>query len=226
VERVLAPIIPPSPLLSTPARAGNVALMPEPKASLEDLPRAANRGPALERMLRGEHLAMVEVLDRVAASDGRRREWEMLLTGLVEGLAEMAVREHVIDFPMGTAFWDSFTVEQCRRIVAALASMGYRYDGRAGWSENRAPAYRDVSVALADVGFDPRRVRAWPNSAQIATLFVGARPAPDELLAAAGPQYAAEDMRELLGERGAELEDLWLAWEVVRPALFEERAVA
>jgi hypothetical protein len=84
------------------------------------------------------------------------------------------------------------------------------------------PAYRDVSQALADSCLEPRRVRVWPNSSQIASLFVGARPAPEELLAAAGPDYALDDVRAMLGEHASELTDLWLAWEVVRPVLFEE----
>ena len=180
-------------------------------------------GSALERMLRGEHRAMAEVLDRVAGPDSQhRREWELLLGGLVEAMAEIAVRESVIDFPMGTAFWDSFTVEQCRRVVGALGSMGYAYDGRDGWVDSRVPAYRDLATALADVGIDPRRIRSWPNSADIAALFVGARPAPEELLAAAGPAYDVSDMRELVGPRAGELQNLWLAWDAVRPALLEE----
>lgn len=190
---------------------------------LEQASRRVTRAPALERILRGEHRAMVEVLDAVAGEDGaRRREWELLLGGLVDALAEMAVRESVIDFPMGTPFWDTFTVEQCRRIVGALATMGYVYDGHDGWVDNRIPAYRDLSQALADVGIDPRRIRAWPTSSDIAQLFVGARPAPEELLAAAGPAYRAQDVRELLAERQDRLGDLWLAWEAVRPSLFGE----
>lgn len=180
-------------------------------------------GSALERLLRGEHRAMIEVLDAVAGPDNdRRREWELLLGGLVEAMADMAVEESVIDFPMGTAFWDSFTIEQCRRVMGALASMGFRYDGHDGWVDSRMPAYRDLTQALADVGVDPRRMRAWPNSAEIAALLVGARPAPEELLAAAGPGYHVDDVRELVGDRGNDLTELWLAWESVRPALLEE----
>ena len=177
----------------------------------------------LERILRGEHLAMVEVVDAVAGQDSlRRRDWELLLGGLVEGMAEVAVQESIVDFPMGTAFWDTFTVEQCRHVVTALASMGFVYDGRAGWVEHHVPVYRDLSIALANIGVDPRRVRAWPNQAEIAALFVGARPAPEELLAAAGPEYRADDVRALLGDRGAELAGLWNAWDAVRPVLLAE----
>lgn len=204
-----------------------VAIEVDAERELEQERHRRAWGSPLERMLRGEHRAITEVLDRVAGPDSRqRREWELLLGGLVEAMAENAVRESVIDFPMGTAFWDSFTVEQCRRIVGALASMGYGYDGRDGWTESRVPAYRDLATALADVGIDPRRIRAWPNSSDIAALFIGARPAPEELLAAAGPAYDVSDMRELVGDRADALQDLWLAWDAVRPALLEEHLAA
>jgi hypothetical protein len=202
-----------------------IHLEPEtpPARAIEAATPAAAGQTRLERILRGEHRAMVEVVDAVAGQDSvRRRDWELLLGGLVEGMADMAVQESVVDFPMGTAFWDTFTVEQCRHVVAALASMGYHYDGRAGWVEHHVPVYRDLSIALADIGVDPRRVRAWPNQAEIAALFVGARPAPEELLAAAGPEYRAEDVRALLGERATELAGLWNAWDAVRPALLAE----
>jgi hypothetical protein len=202
-----------------------IAIEPEADRELEDLRRRPAPGLPLERMLRGDHRAMVEVVDTVAGADSRqRRRWELLLGGLVDAMASIAVRESVIDFPMGTAFWDTFTVEQCRRIVAALSSMGFRYDGHAGWAESHVPAYRDLTQALADIGVEPRRIRAWPNQSEIANLFAGARPAPEELIAAAGPDYAAADVQALLGEHAAGLDDLWLAWDSVRPALLAEPA--
>ena len=212
-------VVPSGPLVG-------IEIHPEPDPELAALTRRPALVPPIERMLRGDHRAMVEVVDRVAGTDSRqRRAWEVLLGGLVEALGEVAVRESVIDFPMGTAFWDSFTVEQCRRIVAALDSMGYRYDGRDGWREGRVPAYRDLTRALADIGLEPRRVRAWPNAAEIGTLFVGARPAPEELLPAAGPDYRADDMRAVLGDHASGLADLWIAWDSVQPILFEEAPV-
>ena len=210
-----------------PAAAVGIAIEPERDLELERLRVRPARGSALERMLRGEHRAMVEVVDAVAGEDSQqRRAWEVLLGGLVEALADVAVRESVVDFPMGTAFWDTFTVEQCRRIAASLATMGYQYDGVAAWQDSRLPAYRDLTQALADIGVDPRRVRAWPNQSEIASLFSGARPAPEELLAAAGPDYTATQMQALIGERAKELADLWLAWEAVRPLLLDERMPA
>jgi len=210
----------------TAVAPGGVATIEIEQDERRELEQARNRrawGCAMERMLRGDHRAMAEVLDAVAGPDShQRREWERLLGGLVEAMADVAVREAVIDFPMGTAFWDSFTIEQCRRIVGALATMGFRYDGRDGWADGRAPVYRDLTLALADVGIDPRRIRAWPNSGDIGQLFAGARPAPEELLAAAGPTYGVADVRALVGERRPDLDDLWLAWDAVRPALFDE----
>ncbi len=223
-DRTIVPSVAVSAAL--PAAVG-IAIAAERDPELEPVRSDADiepvHVPALERMLRGEHRAMVDVVDRIAGEDPwRRREWEVLIGGLVEAMADVAVGESVIDFPMGTAFWDALTVEQCRRVVAALASMGYQYDGRSGWVANRVPAYRELTIALADIGVDPKRLRAWPNQAEIAALFVGARPAPEELLPAAGPDYAAEDMRAIVGERGSELANLWLAWDAVRPLLFDE----
>jgi hypothetical protein len=202
-----------------------IAIRPEPDRELEGLRRRPAHGTPIERMLRGEHLALVEVVDQVAGTGPRRRDWEILLGGLIDGMAAVAVRESVIDFPMGNQFWDQFTIEQCRRIAGALASMGYRYDGADGWLDSRVPVYRDMTRALADVGVEPRRLRAWPNQAEISSLFVGARPAPEELLAAAGPDYTAPSMRTLLDDHADGLDGLWIAWDSVRPVLFREELV-
>ena len=239
---VPAPVAPalPAVFVATPAAAPAAApdrtivpsrapiaieIQPEPDRELEGLRRRAVHGTLIERMLRGDHLALVEVVDEVAGTGPTRRDWEVLLGGLVDGMAAVAIRESVIDLPMGTPFWDQFTIEQCRRIAGALASMGYQFDGIDGWADARVPIYRDMTRALADVGVEPRRVRSWPNAHEIATLFVGARPAPEELLAAAGPEYGADSMRTLLGEHGAGLDDLWVAWDQVRPILFREGLV-
>jgi hypothetical protein len=205
---------------SRPAVA--IAIHPEPDRELAGVRRRPVHGTLIERMLRGEHLALVEVVDEVAGTGAGRRAWEVLLGGLVDGLAAMAVRESVIDVPMGNPFWDQFTVEQCRRIAGALSSMGYRYDGADGWLDRRVPTYRDLTQALADVGIEPRRLRTWPNQSEIAALLIGARPAPEELLAAAGPDYTARSMQLLLDERAPQLRDLWVAWDSVQPVLFRE----
>jgi hypothetical protein len=165
---------------------------------------------------------MLQAIDAMAGDDGAmRRTWESLLTGLVEALDERAIDLGYLDFPMGAPFWDTFTIQQCRVIAATLASMGYRYDGRDGWVDGRAPAYRDLSTAVAAAGYEPRRVRAWPNGMEIGELYRGVRPAPEDAVSHVAPSLDARALRELLGARAARFEELWLVWEPIRRILLE-----
>jgi hypothetical protein len=203
---------------SAPAVA--VAIQPEPDHALEFLRSGGARRPLVERILHGDHRAMLDALDAIAGSDGvRRREWEVLLSGLADALTERAIDLGVLDFPIGTAFWDTFTIDQCRQIAGSLASLGYRFDGRDGWEAGRVPSYRDLSRALADVGVEPRRIRAWPNAVEIADLYRGARSAPEDAVSRWAPSLDGRDLQELLGPRATDVGDLWLAWESVRPIL-------
>ena len=103
--------------------------------------------------------------------------------------------------------------------------MGFRYDGAAGWADNHVPNYRELTVALADIGVEPRRVRSWPNQGQIAALFAGARPAPEELLPPPGRTTRSRRCRRCSMSEPPASADLWLTWEAVRPALLAEPAV-
>ena len=204
------------------ATAIAVAIEPEADPALERLrvPRADR--PLASRILEGDHRAMLQALDAIAGAESpTRRKWEGLLAGLVEAIEERAIDLGVLDFPMGAPFWDSFTIEQCRRIAATLAIMGFRFDGRDGWTEARAPSYHDLAAAVSEVGIDPRRVRAWPNQLEIGELYRGVRPATGEAIAAYAPTLDPKPLRELLGDRAANLDDLWLAWEPVRRILLD-----
>jgi hypothetical protein len=213
----------------TPVRSGPavaVAIQPERDTALDAL-RARPTRPLHERILRGDHRAMLQAIDAMAGEDGAmRRTWESLLTGLVEALDARAIDLGYLDFPMGAPFWDTFTIAQCRLIAATLASMGYRYDGRDGWVDGRTPAYRDLSTAVAAAGFEPRRVRAWPNSMEIGELYQGVRPAPEDAVAHVAPTLDARALRELLGVSAARFEELWLVWEPIRRILIEVEPVS
>jgi hypothetical protein len=199
-----------------------VAIQPEPDRGLEFRRSGGARRPLIERILHGDHRAMLVALDAIAGADGAlRREWEVLLSGLAEALVERSIDLGVLDFPIGTAFWDTFTIEQCRHIAGSLASFGYRFDGDSGWAAARVPSYRDLNRALVDIGLEPRRVRAWPNAIEIAELYLGARTAPADAVAHWAPTLDSQDLRELLGPRADDLGDLWLAWESVRGILLE-----
>jgi hypothetical protein len=194
---------------------------PVPHAPIPTPAERADEGaPAFVRMLHGDHRAMLAVVDRLAGEDGdARRAWQNDLTALVEATVARTLDLGVLVFPLGNAFWDGFTVEQCREIAGSLAARGYAFDGQGGWADGMAPGYRELTVAVADAGLDPRRIRAWPNSTEIASLYRGARIAPEELLLQRAPGLDAGDLRELLGSRGDELIRAWGAWDRVRPLL-------
>jgi hypothetical protein len=184
-------------------------------------------GPVLLRMLAGDHGAMVEILDVIAPpASAARRDWQVLLAGLASELAETAIERGVLAFPMGNPFWDALTVDQCRQVAGVLASMGFRFDGRSGWADRRGPSYRDLGQALAACGIDPRRIRAWPNSEDLANLWHGARAAPEDLVAEEAPDLDAGALVGLLGARADRLAGLWLAWDSVRTLLLSDRGGA
>ncbi len=208
----------PAPLAAAHGLAA-IAIEPEPDPMLAELATPGGV-PSLHLVLAGDHRAMLRLVDLVSGMDPeQRRAWQELLTAFVEAVRERAVDLGLIDLPMGNPFWDTFTIGQCRQIVVALASTGRRFDGRDGWADGIVPAYRDLSRALADVGIDPRRVRAWPNSAEIADLFRGARVAADEAVARWAPTLEASDLRSFLAERGRGLDSLWAVWDAVRVAI-------
>jgi hypothetical protein len=203
----------------TASGAVAIAIEPEPDPLLaQSTPTSAR--PSLPLVLAGDHRAMLRLVDAVASPDGEaQRTWEELLTAFVEAVRERAIDLGLVDLPMGNPFWDTFTVDQCRAVVVALASTGRRFDGRADWADGIAPTYHDLSRALAEVGIDPRRVRAWPNSAEIAELFRGASVATDEAIARYVPGLQIDGLRLFLAERDVGLEPLWSAWDVVRQAV-------
>ncbi|HET9682095.1 MAG TPA: hypothetical protein VFP19_08655 [Candidatus Limnocylindrales bacterium] len=215
----------PLPFRATEGLAA-IAIEPEPDPLLAELTTPAGT-PSLHLVLAGDHRAMLRLVDLVSGLDGeQRRAWEELLTGFVEAVRARALDLGVIDLPMGNPFWDTFTIEQCRQIVVALASTGRRFDGRGGWLDGLVPTYRDLSRALAEVGMDPRRIRAWPNSAEIVELFRGARVAADEAVTRWAPTLEAADLRAFLAERGRGLDSLWAVWDAVRVAIGADATAA
>ena len=114
-------------------------------------------------------------------------------------------------------------MSQSRDIVAALGSLGFRYDGLGGWQEGRVPSQRDLSLALGYAGEDPMRVRQWPNETEMATLFESVRVAAGEYLAVAAADLTLGEVVTMLGRRADGLTEVWNAWGRVRPLLLEER---
>jgi len=209
-----------------------IAIHPEPDPFLAQLGagRVAATGAAiagtsissdlLEDLLAGDHAAIRTLVETIGGPDeASQRGWDTLLTRFEEAARQRAIDLGFVDLPMGNPFWDAFTIDQCRQIVLALQATGRRYDGRADWADGQVPAYRDLSRALAECGIDPRRVRAWPNSLEIAELFRGARVASGEAVLRAAPELTAAELRAFLAERDRGLDELWPLWDAVRGAL-------
>ncbi len=176
--------------------------------------------PRILRLLRGERAALIAIVDAMAGPDpSQRRHWQLLVTDLADAIIARAIEESMLDFPEEHPFWGSFTRPQCRDIAAALASLGYRFDGLGGFADSRVPTQRDLSLALGYAGLDPMRIRVWPTEGEAAVLFGDVRVAADEYLAGAGGDLTLSEMVDLLGRRADALADLWNNWGRARPAL-------
>ena len=73
--------------------------------------------------------------------------------------------------------------------------------------------------AVAETGIDPRRIRAWPNSMEIAELFRGTRVAAAEAVDRWAPGLEVDALRAFLEDRDRGLDELWPLWDAVRAAL-------
>lgn len=204
-----------APTMDPPSR-------PEPEADGD-----AAATPALIRILRGDHQALFAATAALAGADAaERRPWHAAILALVSAIADRAVHAGCLDFPVGNPFWDTFTVSQCREIAAALASLGYRFDGIDGWADGHVPTYRDLTAAVAAAGLEPRRIRAWPTQEEIAALYREVTIATDDFLDAEAPTMDLEEVRALAAGGASDLERLWNSWDRVRATLMEPLARA
>ena len=180
--------------------------------------------PTIFRLLEGDRLALVAVVDRLAGADAaERRQWQVGVSNLVEAIIATAIEGVALEFPEDHPFWGPFTAQQSRDIVSALSSLGYRFDGMGGWVDGRVPSQRDVALALGYAGLDPMRMRHWPNEAEMADLFRDVRVNAAEYLAVSAGDLTLGELVTMLGPRADGLADVWNAWGRIRPLLLEER---
>jgi hypothetical protein len=174
------------------------------------------------RILRGDRAAMQHAVARLAGeeADGGRR-WQARLSGLAEALIARSIEASAFDFPPEHFFWGAFDLEQNRDIMAALSSLGYRFDGFGGWVDERIPGQRDLSLATGYAGLDPMRVRHWPNESEMKELLADVRVAADEYVSSAAGGLTLGELITLLGRRADGLTDLWNDWGTVRLVLLE-----
>ena len=179
--------------------------------------------PRIFRLLRGDRAAMTSLVAALAGDDPEaRRRWQLLLTGLVEAIVADAIEAAALEFPEGDLFWGAFTRTQDRDIVHALSSLGYRFDGLGGWTDDRHPSQRDLSLALGYAGLDPMRVRHWPNEEATGELFREVTVSADEYLAGVAGDLTLAEMVTTLGRRADGLAEIWNEWGKIRPLLLDE----
>jgi hypothetical protein len=176
----------------------------------------------LARIVDGDEALLTGVAAQLAGgSPEERRRWLIELAALRDAIRAAAVEAAAIELPENGPFWSEFSPLEGRQIVEALWSLGYRYDGRGGFADDRVPSSRDLALAVGYAGLDPRRVRRWPTAPELPLLFQSARVAVDEFLGAGAPGLTLGEMVALLGRRAPDLAALWNSWGRVRPLLAE-----
>ena len=176
--------------------------------------------PLVLRMLRGDRAARDRLIAHLAGGDPEAtRDWQLKLTALMDAIIARSIEAGYLDLPDGDRFWGMFEHRERREIVAALSALGFRFDGLGGFADGRAPAARDLSLAVGYAGLDRMRIRAWPQESDLATLYEHALVAADEWLADQADDLALGRMVDALGSRAGDLADVWNAWGRMRPAL-------
>lgn len=198
------------------SEAGDGVPQARPKPSLDGL-------PTIVAILRGDDRALDRVVAAMAGGDrDEERRWRLRMAALVDAIMARAIESAYLEFPAGHRFWGPFTQQQCRDVTAALASLGFRYDGLGGFADERVPGQRDLSLAVGYAGLDPMRIRIWPSEAEMPLLFREAVVAADQWLAEAGGDLLLGEMVDALGRRADELADVWNAWGRLRPLLLAD----
>jgi len=196
-------------------RAAHAAGVPPETEANE--PRDAE--PAILPLLAGNRDIMRRIAATLAEGDAEaERRWQGRLSALVDAVRARAIDGAALTFP-DEGFWAAYTQLQCREIAAALAALGYRFDGSGGFVDGRIPGQRELSLAIGYVGLDPMRIRIWPSEAELPHLFAGVEVDSGRFVAEAAGELTLGEMIDLLGRRAEELSDLWNAWGRVRPLL-------
>jgi hypothetical protein len=210
------------------ARAAAAVPAPRPPAPVyaqlepDDAAMASRAGEdaAIIRLLRGDREALGRIVAHLAGDDqAERRRWQAAIGGLLEAIVGRSIEAVAFDFPEQHPFWGLFTRTQCRDIAAALASLGYRFDGFGDWADDRVPSQRDLSLATGYAGLDPMRIRHWPNEAEMRDLLREVTVAADEYVWEAAAGLTLGELVSLLGRRADGLTELWNDWGRVRPLL-------
>lgn len=223
-----APAIAPSPAAApsaTPvAAAADAAAAPSRLMADDDEaaepPARPGAEPAIVPLLAGDRGLTRRLAAVLGAGDPTAEsQWQIRLAALVDAVRDRAIDSAALSFPEVHPFWGPYTQVQCREIYAALAALGYRFDGQDGFADGRVPGQRELSLAVGYAGLDPMRIRIWPTEAEMPHLYQDVLVDGAGFLAGAAGDLTLGEMIDLLGRRAEELSELWNAWGRVRPLL-------
>jgi hypothetical protein len=195
-------------------------------ADANSAPTGAPRGVRpISLVLRGDRQTLLSIALRLAEETGvEAGRLQLLLLELREAIAARALEEQAFRFPDNHPFWRQFPAAGGRQIATSLASMGYSFDGRGGWTDGRIPTIRELAVALSHVGLDPRGLRRPSGQEAIDHLWQGTTVQVEEYLATRAPNLDLQDVTACLGARAARLNELWDMWGRLRPLLLTPSA--
>lgn len=175
---------------------------------------------AARALMRGDRQTLLGLALRLAEETGfEAGRLQLLLLELREQIVARARDDFAFAFPANHPFWSQFPDDAASAVAASLASMGYRFDGKSGWTDGHAPQVRDLALALSYCGYDPRSLRRPAGHAAIDALWQGATVRTDEYLLMRAPDLALSQLVTLLGTRAGKLAELWDMWGRVRPLL-------
>lgn len=192
--------------------------------SVEGPPPDAGTAP-ISLMLRGDREMLLRLARRLADETGAEPgRLQLLLLELREAIAERALADQELGTPDRHPFWAQFDDRGRAHVIASLAAMGYRFDGVAGWVDDRAPTMRELVIAVSHAGLDPRSVRRPASQEAVDTLWDGTNVLVERFLGARAPDLDLERLVGCLGPRATRFSELWDMWGRLRPLLLTPAA--
>lgn len=214
------PAFPASTHVPTPPPTRAAAKQEPESPPAEQVDYWASRPPAITCLLQGDEAVMSWLVQRLAGSDAEQgRRWRQCLSRFVQAVADVAVDKGYFVFPRDHPFWGQFTPEQARELARGLSALGFRYGGRQGFADDRAPGPRDLTLAAGSAGLTTVRVRYWPSVEEAALLYREAGVDAVAVVAEHAPAATMGQLMQLLGRRAETVMDMWNDWPRVQPLL-------
>jgi hypothetical protein len=147
----------------------------------------------------------------------------LYLQEFIHAVKSAAGERGFLIFDAQSSFWAHLSVSEAGDVVAALTRLGFKFEPGEGWHAGRAPAARDLTMALAYAGLDARGMRDLPSDQDLRDLPRSIGVDARAFLAADAPALTLDNVVRVLDHRAETLSPLWDAWGQIRPILLSER---